>query len=137
MTCPSLAWFETKTFEVGAQAYACAYEGCDAGTASSEDEHTCNACPRNSIADAPLAHRCVSCNTSTSGLFSLSVGGIGCITCFAPEGSLGNSDLCVATGGQPGRGMEDDFWRVRALFALYSEDRPAVLRGCVSGGKSR
>jgi hypothetical protein len=23
--------------------------------------------------------------------------------------------------------MEDDFWRVSALFVLYSEDRPAVL----------
>jgi hypothetical protein len=124
MACPALAGFETKAFEVGAPAYACAYEGCAAGTASSEDEHTCNACPRNSIADAPLAHRCVSCNTSTSGLFSRAVGGVGCSACFAEPG---RSDLCGATGGQPGRGMEDDFWRVSALFVLYSEDRPAVL----------
>ena len=120
--CPSLAGFETKAFELGNPAYACAYEGCAPGTASSE-EHACTPCPQNSISSGANAHRCVSCNTSSSGLFSRGDGGTVCSACFAQQGSPG---LCGAAAGQPGRGMEDDFWRARALFAVYSEDRPEV-----------
>jgi hypothetical protein len=46
-----------------------------------------------------------------------------CSACFAQQGSPG---LCGAAGGQPGRGIEDDFWLTRAFFAVYSEDRPEV-----------
>ena len=111
-----------KAFELGNPAYACAYEGCAPGTDSSE-EHACIPCPQNLISDGTHTHRCTSCNTSSCGLFSRVDGGTVCSACFAQQGSPG---LCVAAGGQPGSGIEDDFWRTRALFAVYSEDRPEV-----------
>jgi hypothetical protein len=124
--CAAVAGFATRAFDAAEPAFACAYDGCLAGTASGADEHACTPCALNTVAAAAHAHACVACNTSASGLFSRETGGTACEACFAgaaaaAAAAAGAGALCGA-----GRGFENDFGRVQALFALYAVDRAAV-----------
>jgi hypothetical protein len=85
--CPPRPGFETKAFDAQAPASECAYEECLPGTASSADEHTCSPCRANAIAADARAAGCVSCNTSTTGLFSRAPGGTECSACLEAQGS--------------------------------------------------
>lgn len=129
--CPQLPGFGTTPFDAQDPVFSCAYEGCLPGTASSADEHTCHPCPLNHVAAGAQAAECVSCNTSSTGLFSRSPGGAECGACFAEEG------VWAACGG--GRGLHTTFANVETLFALYTEDRPGIRlsdyieRFCVQG----
>ena len=130
--CAAVAGFATRAFDAAEPAFACAYDGCVAGTASGADEHACTPCARNTVAAAAHAHACVPCNTSASGLFSREAGGTACEACFAGAGA--EAAAAAAAAGEEGagalcgagRGFENDFGRVQALFALYAADRAAV-----------
>lgn len=130
--CAPVAGFATRAFNAVEPAFACAYDGCPAGTASGAGEHNCTPCALNTVAATAYAHACVSCNTSASGLFSREAGQTACEACFAgvlPEaeaGAAGAAARCGGAAGLAGRGFERDFGRVQALFALYAADHAAV-----------
>lgn len=122
--CAAVPGYATRAFDAGAPAFACGYDGCPAGTASGPGEHVCTPCALNTVAATALAHACVPCNTSTSGLFSRATGQTACEACFA--GAVGAAARCGGAAGLPGRGLESDFGRVQALFALYAADQATV-----------
>jgi hypothetical protein len=111
---------ETKAFDAQAPVFDCAYAECLPGTASSAEEHACSPCRANYVAVDAGAAGCVSCNTSTTGLFSRAPGGTECGACMEAQGTPGA--LC----GE-GRGLYTEFAEVEALFALYAEDRREIL----------
>ena len=69
----------------------CVYEPCPVGffnAARAPDEVQCSACAVDTVSAASGAVACVSCNTSSTGLYQPAGGQSACVPCFADPGRL-------------------------------------------------